>query len=72
MGHQLVWRLRNRCVYSLSLHHFDSLRVFQLAQYLDEFVIGQESAKKVLSVAYVTHFTFQRGGLLTFLLIQSV
>ena len=28
----------------------------QLAQYLDQYVIGQDSAKKVLSVAYVVWF----------------
>lgn len=31
--------------------------ILQLVQYLDEYVIGQENAKKVLSVAYVQFHT---------------
>jgi hypothetical protein len=35
----------------------------QLAQYLDEFVVGQENAKKVLSVACVFHEPNRYGRL---------
>ncbi|KAF4602339.1 hypothetical protein EYR40_005544 [Pleurotus pulmonarius] len=35
----------------------------QLTQYLDEFVIGQESAKKVLSVAVFNHYTRIRANM---------
>ena len=33
--------------------HLFTRYIIQLVQYLDEYVIGQENAKKVLSVAYV-------------------
>ncbi|THH10088.1 hypothetical protein EW145_g1566 [Phellinidium pouzarii] len=35
----------------------------QLAQYLDEYVVGQESAKKVLSVAVFNHYNRVRSNL---------
>ncbi|KAF8592362.1 ClpX, ATPase regulatory subunit [Ramaria rubella] len=38
----------------------------QLVQYLDEFVVGQESAKKVLSVAVYNHYNRIRANLSVF------
>lgn len=38
----------------------------QLVRYLDEYVIGQETAKKVLSVAVFNHYTRVRANLAAF------
>ena len=46
------WRRRGRCV-DFILECAPSYARRQLTHYLDQFIIGQESAKKVLSVGYV-------------------
>ena len=46
------WRRRGRCV-DFILKYAQSYTRRQLTHYLDQFIIGQENAKKVLSVGYV-------------------
>ncbi|GJJ07443.1 hypothetical protein Clacol_001645 [Clathrus columnatus] len=63
---QVKYEFKPRQSYDGQNPKFGSVTPRQLAHYLDDFVIGQENAKKVLSVAVYNHYNRIRANLAAF------